>query len=501
MSFVSLTFLIFLLVTIGVYYFVPKKYRFFVLLLANIFFYVYSCKFVALFLLFSIASVYFAGRAIEDTKAKKKRKAIFLAVIIANLAILLIFKDYNLFAVSLNEGFSAHLGLLAIAAPIGISYYTLVAISYLIDIYYKRTQAVRSFVKLSLAMTFFPLMIEGPIVKIKEVADDLYNGNKFDYNEFKYGFLRILWGFIKKLVIADRVALLVDAVFAGGYAGLPVVVAMVLYAIQIYAEFSGCMDIVLGIGRIFGVKIPENFKQPFFSKDISEFWRRWHITLGRWLKDYIFFPLAMSKRNLKINLVSHKKMPRFLADTATNFVPLFGVWSIMGLWHGYGIKYFVYGMYYFALILLGMLLKPVFDFIKNKGKIKTDCFSYHVFQSIRTCVLVVIGLTLFRSASITSFFEILSSAKNITGASLGALVGLMGNTQNWIIAIFSILIVLLVDLMEYNEIRIDEWLEKQNLPFRYVVFLGGLILCVDIWYVWLWLIIRRALSTKVFNVV
>lgn len=424
--------------------------------------------------MFSVISVYFSGLAIEKKKSQKVRKAIFLGTIVVNLVILLLFKDYNLFALSLNESFGVRLGLLEIAAPIGISYYTLVAISYLIDIYFKRTQAVRNFAKLSLAMTFFPLMIEGPIVKIKEIVDDLYDGREFDYCAFKYGFLRIVWGFIKKLVIADRVALLVDNVFAGGYTGIPVIVAMLLYAVQIYTEFSGCMDIVLGIGRIFGINIPENFKQPFFSKDISEFWRRWHITLGRWLKDYIFFPLAMSKRNLKINLVSHKKLPRFLADTLTSFIPLFGVWSVMGLWHGYGIKYFVYGMYYFVLILLGMLLKPVFDFIKNKWKVKTDCFSYHIFQSIRTCLLVVIGLTLFRSVSISNFFEIISSAKSVTGLSFDVLLNLMGGIQNWIVVLFSILVVLLIDLMEYNEIKIDEWLEKQNLPFRYAIFLGAL---------------------------
>lgn len=471
MSFVSLAFIIFLSITIGIYFLVPKKYRFIVLLAANAFFYIYSCKFVTLFLLFSITSVYFAGRAIEKEKAKKKRKSIFLLSLIANLLVLLLFKDYNLFAESLNQNFDGHLNLLTLAAPIGISYYTLVALSYLIDIYLKRTKAIRNFAKLSLAMTFFPLMIEGPIVKVGEVADDLYKGQKFDYYNLKYGYLRIVWGFVKKLVIADRVAVLVDNVFAGGYSGVPVIAAMVLYAVQIYAEFSGCMDIVLGIGRIFGVKIPENFKQPFFSKDVSEFWRRWHITLGRWLKDYIFFPLAMSKRNLKINLATHKKLPRFLADTATNFIPLFGVWSIMGLWHGYGIKYFVYGMYYFVLILLGMLLKPVFDFIIKKGKIKTNCFSYHVFQSLRTCFFVVIGLTLFRSESIGNFFDIVISALHTGGFSIETLTSLMGGIQNWIVALVVLFVVFVVDLMEYNNIKVDEWLEKQNLPFRYAVFL------------------------------
>lgn len=474
MSFISLTFIIFLLVTIGAYFLVPRKYRFIVLLAADAFFYVYSCGFMLIFLCFSIASVYFAGLAIEKRKDKKKRKSIFLLTLLLNLSVLLLFKDYNSFALSINTRFGSNLSLLNIAAPIGISYYTLVALSYLIDIYLKRTKAIKNIAKLSLAMTFFPLMIEGPIVKVGEVANDLYKGHKFEYNEFKYGYLRILWGFAKKLVIADRVALLVDKVFAGGYSGVAVVVAMILYVVQIYAEFSGCMDIVLGIGRIFGVKLPENFSQPFFSKDISEFWRRWHITLGRWLKDYIFFPLAMSKRNLKINLATHKKWPRFLADVATNFIPLFGVWSIMGLWHGYGIKYFVYGMYYFVLILLGMLLKPISSLILKKGKIKTDSFGFRVFQSFRTCFFVVIGLALFRSESIDGFLSLINSAIRGPLPSISVLESLMGGMSNWVIVIAMLVVVFLVDLFIYRGIKIDEWLEKRNLLFRYVVFLGVL---------------------------
>lgn len=476
MSFISLTFILFLLAVIVLYFLFPKKNRFIILLAANAFFYIYSCKQMSFFLLFSIISVYIAGLIVEKEKSKKKRKCILLLTIALNIIALLFFKDYNLFAKSINESFGGSFAIVNLAAPIGISYYTLVAISYLIDIYYKRTKAIKKLPKLMLSMTFFPLMIEGPIVKVGEVADSLYEGCDFDYKNLKYGYLRILWGFIKKLVIADRAALLVDRVFAGGYSGWLVIMAMVLYAVQIYMEFSGCMDIVLGIGRIFGVKIPENFKQPFFSKDISEFWRRWHITLGRWLKDYIFFPLAMSKRNLKINISSHKKMPRFLAEVVTNFVPLFGVWSIMGLWHGFGLKYFVYGMYYFVLILVGMLLKPVFDWCIIKTKMKTNCFSFHAFQALRTCFLVVIGLTLFRSESLSNFSEIISSAIHFDQYSTTSIVSIMGGPHNLVVLLVASLVVFAFDYKKYKNVDTEEWLEKQNLPFRYLIFLGALFL-------------------------
>ncbi len=467
MNFVSLSFILFILLTVLLYYIVPKKFRFIILLIANTVFYVMSCKFNIIYLLISIISVYIAALLIE--KYKNKKKLIFLITLILNISLLIFLKEHNHLINTFNNLFNINMGLLKIALPLGISYYTLVALSYIIDVYLGRKKPIKNFFKIYLSMTFFPLMVEGPIVKINEVADSLYEGHDFDYNNFKYGYLRILYGYAKKLVIADRVAVLVDKVFAGGYSGEVVIAAMVLYTIQIYTEFSGCMDIVIGIGRLFNIKIPENFKEPFFSKDISEFWRRWHITLGRWLKDYIFFPITMSKFNMKLNIKSHNKLPRFLADTITSFFPLLGVWFLMGIWHGYGIKFVVYGMYYFILILLGMLLKPLFEIIIKKLKVKTECFSYHFFQMIRTTLLVIIGLTLFRADSITQFINLL---KSIFKASTNSIVELIGGGHNVSIVFILLILVFIVDFVKYNGVNIDEWLEKQNITFRYIIFIG-----------------------------
>lgn len=471
MSFVSLDFIIFIFLTVLLYYIFPKKIRFIVLFIANTLFYIISCKFNIIYLLISIFSVYFSAILME--KYKKQKKLIFMLTVVLNVFLLVFLKEHNHIIGTFNNIFNTNMNLLKLAVPLGISYYTLVALSYVIDIYLGRTKPIYNFFKLYLSMTFFPLMVEGPIVKVNEVASSLYDGSRFNYNNFKYGYLRILYGFAKKLIIADRVAVLVDMVFAGGYSGGIVVVAMVLYAIQIYTEFSGCMDIVIGIGSLFNIKIPENFKEPFFSKDISEFWRRWHITLGRWLKDYIFFPITMSKFNMKLNIRTHNKLPRFLADAITSFLPLFGVWFLMGIWHGYGIKYIVYGMYYFLLILIGMLLKPISDFFIKQLKIKTKCFSFQLFQIIRTTFLVVIGLTLFRADSLKQFITLLNS---IFCSSSNSILELLGGAHNLNVIIISIIIVLLVDLVKYNGVKIDEWLEKQNIVFRYIIFVGLLFL-------------------------
>lgn len=473
MSFVSFDFILFLTITVVLYFIIPKKFRFIVLLLANTYFYFISCGFNILYLIISIISIYIAG--ILMTKYKNKKKLIFLIALLLNLGILFFFKDLNPFIGTINKLFKTNIVINKFIAPIGISYYTLVALSYIIDIYLGKAKSINNFFKIYLTMTFFPLMIEGPIVKVDEVADSLYEGQKFDYNNLKYGYLRILWGFAKKLIIADRVGVVVDKIFAGGFAGTTVLLGMILYVIQIYTEFSGCMDIVIGIGRIFNINIPENFKEPFFSKDVSEFWRRWHITLGRWLKDYIFYPVMMCKKNMKINLKAHKKLPRFLADVVASFFPLLCVWVLMGLWHGYGKKYLLYGMYYFSIILVGMLLKPVFNFIIKHLHLKTNCFSYHLFQSIRTFIFVTIGMTLFRADTIKGAILLIQS---IFKTSIGSIVELIGGAPNLILIIISLLFIVIIDSLKYCGHKIDEDLEKQNITFRYLIFVALFIIII-----------------------
>lgn len=467
MSFVSVEFILFLILTIFAYFIIPKKIRFLVLLIANTVFYAWGCGWNILFLIASAISVYVGGLAIN--KFPKHKKLSMLTVLLLNVGTLSILKEHNFFIENFNKMFGQNFSLWNIAVPMGISYYTLVALGYLIDVYLGKIKATKNFFKVYLTTTFFPLMVEGPIVKFNEVADNLFEGQSFYYNNLKYGFLRILLGFAKKIVLADRVAVLVDKVFAGSYSGPIIIVAMILYVVQIYAEFSGCMDIVLGIAKIFNIKLPENFKEPFASKNVSEFWRRWHITLGRWLKDYIYFPLVMSKFSMKISRITHKKLPRFLADTISNIIPLFFVWFTMGIWHGYGSKYVLYGMYWFDIIIVGMLLKPVFDFIINKLKIKTKCFSFRLFQMLRTFGIVTLGLALFRADTVDSLIYLLKGALKSGSFSISQL---LNGTQNLLIIMFCVLALIIYDFIKFKGFDIEKWFEEQNLVFRYLVFVG-----------------------------
>lgn len=519
MSFVSLSFLMFLSATIFLYYIVPKKIRFVILLIANTAFYWIGCKFNIFYLVGSILSVYIGGLAISRIKdkiklhnadlknikkendsikdSKKKadvqkladnankiqalnkkikknnfwKKFIFILIIVLNIAALSILKEHGYIIGHINKYFHTKIAVPKIVTPMAISYYVLIALGYLIDVYLGKIKATKNFVKMYLTMTFFPLMVEGPIVKYQEVADQLWEGQRFNFNNFKYGYLRIVWGYFKKLVIADRVAIYVNTIFTGTHTGITVFIGMMLYALQIYAEFSGCMDIVMGIGQIFGIKLPENFKQPFLSKNVSEFWRRWHITLGRWLKDYIYFPAVMSKFNMKITGKAHKKLPKFLADIISNFIPLFLVWFTMGIWHAYGKKYIIYGMYWFTLILLGMLFKPVFDWLIKKLKIKTDCFSWRLFQILRTFFLVTIGLTIFRAPSLKYAVQMM---KNVFVAGTDEVGKLAGGYPNVNLILVCIVVLIIVDIFEDKVKDVPAWMEKQNVVFRYFIFVGAL---------------------------
>ena len=303
MSYASIEFLLFVLVLVLIYYIFPKKHRYIVLLIGSlIFYYLFSGKYI-IFILLSSVITYFSGKLIE--KYNDKRKLVLTLSILLNLSFLLVLK-YNNFFGDIFRVVGINIPYKKFILPIGISYYTLETISYLTDIYRKRMKAETNYLKVLLFLVYFPQIVEGPIANYSRLSKTLFNTEKFNYDNFVSSFVLIGWGFIKKLVIADRAGIFVSKVFENNYGGILLIVGILLYTLQIYADFSGCIDIVSGVSELFGVKLDENFKRPFFSKSIQEFWRRWHITLGTWLKEYIFYPISLSKLNMKLNLKLRK---------------------------------------------------------------------------------------------------------------------------------------------------------------------------------------------------
>lgn len=461
MSYASIEFLLFVLVLVLIYYIFPKKHRYIVLLIGSlIFYYLFSGKYI-IFILLSSVITYFSGKLIE--KYNDKRKLILILSILLNLSFLLVLK-YNNFFGDIFRVVGINIPYKKFILPIGISYYTLETISYLTDIYRKRMKAENNYLKVLLFLVYFPQIVEGPIANYSRLSKTLFNTEKFNYDNFISSFVLIGWGFVKKLVIADRAGIFVNNVFENNYGGILLIIGILLYTLQIYADFSGCIDIVSGVSELFGVKLDENFKRPFFSKSIQEFWRRWHITLGTWLKEYVFYPISLSKINMKLNLKLMKMKSKYLSKFIITAFPLFFVWFFNGMWHGASFKYVVYGLYYYVLMMIGILLEPILKKIISIFKVNTEVWSYKFFQAIRTILIVCFGMFLFRVDSFAQMGVMLHSKASTALFSLGL------KKADFALLIVGIFIMLIVGVMQEFNINIREELQKQNLIFKWLVY-------------------------------
>jgi len=285
--------------------------------------------------------------------------------------------------------------------PLGISFYTFMVVSYIVDVYKGEINAESNFFKYLLYVCYFPQIIEGPINRYSHMKDELYCEHNFDFGRCCNASYRILMGLFKKVVIAGRFGVYVDRVFDNVtvYNGLTLFLATVFYVVQLYADFSGCMDLVLGISELFGIKMAENFNLPLFSENVSEFWRRWHITLGAWFRDYIYYPVFRSNFSKKIKSVFSKTSLKKQAMNICAAVALFCVWFFTGLWHGAAIHYIVWGLYYAVILIVGLFLGNDFKKWKKKLGITKDTRWYKIFSIIRTLIIVTFGELIFRANS------------------------------------------------------------------------------------------------------
>lgn len=299
MSLVSNLFLLFVAVSVLVYYIVPHKFQWLVLLCFSYIYYLAGGIRYVGFILFSTLVTWGIALAVEKAEAggshKSARNFLVLGLIL-NFGMLGVIKYTNFMIENLNALFHMNLRGMEILLPLGISFYTFQSSGYLLDVYWKRCDAERNPVKYALFVSFFPQILQGPIGRYSRLAHQLYEPHKFEGKNITRGFERILWGFFKKMILADWAAVFVDAIFDNPdqYSGLAIF-GVLFYTVQLYADFSGGMDVVIGIASMFGIELDENFKRPFFSISITDFWHRWHITLGTWMKDYVFYPVTLSK--------------------------------------------------------------------------------------------------------------------------------------------------------------------------------------------------------------
>ncbi len=488
-------FAIFLPVVILIYQITPQKFRWMILLAADyVFFWMISGKLI-LYLLFATIMTHYIGLWLETAAqaggsakqvTKRKRKVLAFGILV-NLTILIILKYFNFF----GENLSALSNMLSLGweykkidfmVPIGISYYTLQTISYMTDVYRGTIPAEKNIVKIALYLSFFPQIMEGPISRFSETAEALWSGKRIEFENIKFGYQRIVYGLLKKIVIADRVAPVVIKVFKhyDTYDGSIVLFGAVCFTIQLYMEFSGCMDIIMGSGQIFGVTLPENFRQPFFAKDASDFWHRWHITLGTWFKDYIFYPVSLAKPVKNFAKKVKNRFGRGVSKFVAPFAALFCVWSCNGLWHGPHWTYIFYGMYYFVLIFLENILEEPVTKLTAKLKINREGKGYRIFRLIKLLVIVNLGEMFFRAETVGTGFAMLGRIlTNFHITELGDHIYSLGmDYYDAAVALIGILIVLVVDILHEKNIQIRKAISGWALPARWVFWYAAIFIVI-----------------------
>lgn len=421
MTFIQVKFLIFLIMIFFAFYICPIKYRWIVLLGSSVVFYAIAGVKYLPFIFVTSLTVYLGGRRMgriyeaqeeaakgrelsrkekkelkEQAKAKCKRT--LLLVLILNLGILIVCKYLKFFIGPINGllqsvGGSGQLTAESIIVPLGISYYTFSALSYLLDVYWRRVSWEPSYPRFLLFLIYFPHILQGPIERYGRLGARLKQELRFDYQRVTFGVQLILWGFVKKLIVADRLTIFITRVYRDYERadGLLFVIAALLDVAYIYADFSGCMDMARGISQIFGVELDLNFDHPFSSKDIAEFWRRWHVTLGEWFRDYVYYPVSTSKLVKNIGRKTRGSWPPRLSRLAMNFFPICVTWILTGLWHGTGKTYVAWGIYYAFLLLMSSTFGEELHGLAVKCGVRTENVSWRLFQQVRTALLFAGG--------------------------------------------------------------------------------------------------------------
>lgn len=468
------------------YYAMPKKWRWCVLLAASYGFYCTFSVPLTGFLVFNTVSIFLCARKMDSLEKKgaaqlaalpqkpsreekkafykrlnAKKRAFLLLGLFCSLGVL-IFMKYSNFLAGIFTG--EPLTFAWIVLPIGLSFYTFQSVGYLIDVYSAKCEADKNIFRYALFVSFFPQIIQGPIGRYSALSKTLFAENTFHFERFRHGILTILWGYFKKLIIADRLAALGAFLSAGAgeLAGMEVLIVALAYTFQLYCDFSGGIDIVRGVAQLFGVSLAKNFERPFFATSVTEFWRRWHISLGAWVREYVFYPLSLSGAWAKLT----KKTIKALGKTYGKIVPLclstIVLFLVIGIWHGASWNYVFYGFANGGIVCFGLLCEPLFFKWKKAWHVRENALWFRVLQMLRTFILLCLvrivtvsptlsaGLghlkNLFSGWSLSSFSprSILSTLKDTFSFDIFDFLNLA-------IAIAGLLVVFVVSLLQENK--------------------------------------------------
>lgn len=490
-------FIIYFGATYLLYSIFPKKAKWCVLLIGSLAFYLIAASGHIEFLLASALITWAVGMIIQkfnDTFAEKKKlvprderkklknkyknyKLATLTVgVLGNIAFLLVLKYANFFGGTINSIFSANLPELSIIQPLGISFYTLQAVSYVTDVYRGRYKACKNPLKITLYLSFMLTIVEGPVARYDQLGTQLGEGKIFSFKDLVYGAQLVVWGLFKKVVIADRAAEFVNNVFdePNFTSGIIVLAAVLFYTLQLYCDFSGIMDVVTGLGQMMGLELPKNFNRPFFAKSINEFWQRWHITLGGWLRDYIFYPISLSKPFMKLTKSARQKFNPYYANLIPTAVALFFVWFTNGMWHGAAWKYIVYGLYYYVLMMIGLFAEPLSAKVCEKLKINKKSKGFSLFQMIRTFVIVNFGMLIFRADSLKTVgtaIKTIFTNPNFNALSVGSKNGLGLDIKDYALLVLGTVLILIVGILQEKGIGIREKIAKLPFIVKFIIYM------------------------------
>ncbi|MCM1182533.1 MAG: MBOAT family protein [Roseburia sp.] len=476
MLFNSYSFLIFFPIVILINFALPKKVRYVWLLAASWYFYMsWDARYVLL-LLFSTAVTYASGIAIERADSQRAKKTAVAVSFVLNIAVLFFFKYFNFAIDSLNLLLSGiHISLpkpsLSFLLPVGISFYTFQALSYTMDVYRGEVRAERNFFKYALFVAFFPQLVAGPIERSKNLLRQVNETHKFDFERMREGLLTMLWGYFLKLVIADRAAIIVDAVYGNyaEYGGVYLIAASVLFAVQIYCDFAGYSTIAVGAARVLGFELMDNFNCPYLSRSIGEFWRRWHISLSTWFRDYLYIPLGGNRKGV-----------------LRKYINLLLVFLVSGLWHGAAGTYVVWGLIHGIYQVAGGVTRPVREKLNDIFGMKPDSVGHKIVSGLVTFALVDFAWIFFRAESLGSAVEIIRSMLHIGNMGIlwtGGLYELGLSRWSFRILLLAIAVLFFSDFMKYRGIEIRKIILEQELWCRWLCYITAIwfVLIFGIW--------------------
>ena len=500
----------FLLLTMVLYQLAPKKYRWVVFLLMSILHFAsYEVRNIGIVLLVT-GLAWFDGLIMgiikqlqakkptdglsREEKKKKKARDLLVQKVVVTLGVLSVLgtlfmsKYYTFVADNINllmylKGKPMPMPGIQVMTAVGLSYFVLQSVAYMVDVYWDKVDVQRNPGKILMYLIFFPTLVQGPIALMRDMQGTLFAGESLKLENIERGYIRIIWGAFKKIVVADRISVAVNSLYDVGTprTGMYIAAAAIFFTIQEYMDFSGCVDIAIGSAEIFGIVLPENFRQPFVSRNASEFWRRWHITLGTFFKTYIFYPVSLSKLTKKWNKFGKKKLNPYGTRLGAMAIALLPVWLCNGIWHGPKWTYIFYGIYYFIIIMIELALEPMWAKVRKLMHLDDDAKVVVFLQIAKTWIVIFVGEMLFRADTLAEGFAMLGRLFvdfRLSSIWDGGFLEIGIGAGDYKAIVLGIILVTIVGAMKERGIDVRTKIMNAKLPVRWAVVLGFMVLVI-----------------------